>query len=58
MLAANTHSRQALVGSVQAVSDIEKTGEGDPQRRLGRSLEAVGEALFYFADQKKKKSDP
>jgi len=40
----------------KAVSEIEK-GEGDAQRKLGRSLEAVGEALFYFAEQKKKKVD-
>ncbi len=41
----------------KAVKEIESTGEGDPQRRLGRSLEAVGEAVFYFAEQKKKKVD-
>ncbi|MEZ4226747.1 MAG: tetratricopeptide repeat protein [Polyangiaceae bacterium] len=42
-----------------AVSEIEK-GEGDAgakQRRLGRALEAVGEATFYFAEQKKAKVD-
>ncbi len=27
------------------------------QRRLGRALEAVGEAIFYFAEQKKAKVD-
>lgn len=40
----------------KAVSEIEK-GEGDKQRRLGRALEAVGESLFYFAEQKKAKVD-
>ncbi|MCC6214788.1 MAG: tetratricopeptide repeat protein [Polyangiaceae bacterium] len=31
--------------------------EGAKQRRLGRALEAVGEALFYFAEQKRAKVD-
>ena len=42
-----------------AVSEIEK-GEGDAggkNRRVGRALEAVGEAIFYFAEQKKAKVD-
>lgn len=42
-----------------AVAEIEK-GEGDAsvkQRRLGRALEAVGESIFYFAEEKKKKVD-
>ena len=42
-----------------AVAAIEE-GPGDSaskQRRLGRALESVGEALFYFAEQKKKKVD-
>jgi tetratricopeptide (TPR) repeat protein len=29
------------------------TEAGDPQRRLGRALESVGEGLFYFAEQKR-----
>ena len=40
----------------KAVAEIEK-GEGDKQRRVGRALEAVGESLFYFAEQKKAKVD-
>ncbi|HWA76467.1 MAG TPA: hypothetical protein VG937_29225 [Polyangiaceae bacterium] len=42
-----------------AVAQIEGQ-EGDPatkQRSLGRALEAVGEATFYFAEQKKAKLD-
>lgn len=42
-----------------AVSEIEKLEE-DPAsklRRMGRALEAVGEAMFYFAELKKEKVD-
>ena len=66
---ANMNSRQAgtQYGKVvalwknpsAAVAEINK-GEGDAgakQRRVGRALEAVGEAIFYFAEQKKKKVD-
>jgi tetratricopeptide (TPR) repeat protein len=38
----------------KATAAIEK--DGGP-RELGRALEAVGEALFYFAEQKKEKVD-
>jgi tetratricopeptide (TPR) repeat protein len=43
-----------------AVASIEGIAGEDPnakQRRLGRALEAVGEAIFYFAEQKKAKVD-
>ncbi len=40
----------------KAVKEIEK-GEGDAARKLGRTLESVGEALFYFAEKKKDKVD-
>jgi TolA-binding protein len=40
----------------KAVAEISK-GEGDKERKLGRSLESVGEGLFYFAEQKKAKAD-
>jgi TolA-binding protein len=41
------------------VSQIESVDEdaGSKQRRLGRALEAVGEATFYFAERKKAKLD-
>jgi hypothetical protein len=42
-----------------AVAAIEGMDEdaSSKQRRLGRALEAVGEALFYFAEEKKAKVD-
>ncbi len=43
-----------------AVASIENIEGEDPnakQRRLGRALEAVGEAYFYFAEEKKAKVD-
>jgi tetratricopeptide (TPR) repeat protein len=42
-----------------AVAAIEAMDEeaGSKQRRLGRALEAVGEALFFFAEEKKAKVD-
>ncbi|HKO48093.1 MAG TPA: hypothetical protein VJV79_10235 [Polyangiaceae bacterium] len=44
----------AAVAKIQSIP-----GEDDnaKQRRLGRALEAVGEAMFYFADQDKAKVD-
>lgn len=30
---------------------------GDPTRRIGRALEAVGQSLFFFAEQKREKAD-
>ncbi|MDQ2644062.1 MAG: hypothetical protein M3020_09620 [Myxococcota bacterium] len=42
---------------VASINGIEGEDAGAKQRRLGRALEAVGEAFFYFADQKKAKVD-
>src|SRR5690606_152391 len=39
----------------KGVAEIEKSGGDDKQRRLGRALEAVGEAIFFFAEEKKAK---
>ena len=49
--------RQALGGSGQG-RRRDREGRGRQGRPpLGRALEAVGEALFYFAEQKKAKVD-
>jgi len=42
---------------VNAIQGIEGEDANAKQRRLGRALEAVGEATFYFAEQKKAKVD-
>jgi TolA-binding protein len=42
---------------VSQIENIEGEDAGAKQRRLGRALEAVGEAVFYFAEQKKAKVD-
>src|SRR5690606_24640697 len=39
----------------KGVAEIEKSGGDDKQRRRGRALEAVGEAIFFFAEEKKAK---
>ena len=41
----------AQIMSIKGEDEMSKT------RRLGRALEAVGEALFYFAEQKREKVD-
>ncbi len=42
----------------KAVEQIEADKEnGEPQRRIGRALESVGEAIFYFAEQKRAKAN-
>ncbi len=42
---------------VAQIESIEGEDTSAKQRRLGRALEAVGEAVFYFAEQKKAKVD-
>ncbi|MDF3067808.1 MAG: ybgF [Polyangiaceae bacterium] len=42
--------------AVAAIEGIDEDANAK-QRRLGRTLEAVGEALFYFAEEKKAKVD-
>jgi len=42
---------------VAQIEGIEGEDAAAKQRRLGRALEAVGEAIFYFAEQKKAKVD-
>ena len=42
---------------VSAIENIEGEDGNSKQRRLGRALEAVGEATFYFAERKKAKLD-
>ncbi|HEY6728437.1 MAG TPA: tetratricopeptide repeat protein [Polyangiaceae bacterium] len=42
---------------VAEIQGIKGENEAGTTRRLGRALEAVGEALFYFAEQEKKKVD-
>ena len=42
---------------VNSINSIEGEDAGAKQRRLGRALEAVGEAFFYVAEQKKGKVD-
>ncbi len=37
----------------KAAAEIQSSGGGDAQRRLGRALTAVGEALFFFAEIKR-----
>lgn len=41
--------------AAQAIMAIEGEDEGSKQRRLGRALTAVGEAMFYFAERKREK---
>ena len=41
--------------AVKAIEAIEGEDAGAKQRRLGRALTAVGEALFYFAEKKRRK---
>jgi len=43
--------------AVAKIQGIPGEDEGSKQRRLGRALEAVGEAMFYFADKEKAKVD-
>ncbi len=43
--------------AVQAIEQIEGEDAGSKQRRLGRALTAVGEAVFYFAEKKRAKVD-
>ncbi len=43
--------------AVQEIQSIAGEGDDAKTRRLGRALEAVGEALFFFAEQKKSKVD-
>jgi len=45
---------KAAVASIEGIAGEDA---GAKQRRLGRALEAVGEALFFFAEQKKAKVD-
>jgi len=45
---------KAAVASIEGIADEDANAK---QRRLGRALEAVGEALFFFAEQKKAKVD-
>jgi hypothetical protein len=43
--------------AVKEIDSIEGEDTSSKQRRLGRALEAVGEALFYFAEKSKAKVD-
>jgi len=43
--------------AVAKIQSIPGEDDGSKQRRLGRALEAVGEAMFYFADKEKAKVD-
>lgn len=43
--------------AVSAISNIPGEDEQGKQRRIGRALTAVGEAFFYFAEQKRAKVD-
>ena len=43
--------------AVDKIQSIPGEDDGSKQRRLGRALEAVGEGMFYFADQDKAKVD-
>jgi hypothetical protein len=43
--------------AVNEIKSIKDEGDDAKTRRLGRALEAVGEALFFFAEQKKDKVD-
>ncbi|MEI9948637.1 MAG: tetratricopeptide repeat protein [Pseudomonadota bacterium] len=59
-----TREYKAVVGlwsdptaAVAKIQSIPGEDDGSKQRRLGRALEAVGEAMFYFADQDKAKVD-
>jgi hypothetical protein len=45
---------KAAVASIEGIPGEDANAK---QRRLGRALEAVGEALFFFAEQKKAKVD-
>ncbi len=45
---------KAAANKVMDIPDEDAAGK---QRRLGRALEAVGEAIFFFAEQKKDKVD-
>ncbi len=51
--------RKLWADPAKATAEIDKLQEDDAakQRRLGRALEGVGEALFYFAEQKRAKVD-
>ncbi len=46
-------ARDAWRDPQAAVKQLEGLGEGDATRRIGRVLTAVGEARFYFAEQKR-----
>lgn len=43
--------------AVSEIESIEGEDAASKQRRLGRALEAVGQSIFYFAEQKKAKVD-
>lgn len=43
--------------AVNEIKSIKDESDDAKTRRLGRALEAVGEALFYFAEEKKSKVD-
>lgn len=45
---------KAAVAQIESIPDEDASAK---QRRLGRALEAVGEAIFYFAELKKAKVD-
>ncbi len=45
---------KAAVATIEGIPDEDANAK---QRRLGRALEAVGEALFFFAEEKKAKVD-
>ncbi len=40
----------------KAVESIKSDNAGNPTRRIGRALEAVGQSLFFFAEQKRAKA--
>ncbi len=41
--------------AVASIESIPEESEGGKMRRLGRALEAVGEALFFFAEEQREK---
>jgi TolA-binding protein len=43
--------------AAQSIMGIEGEDDASKQRRLGRALTAVGEAVFYFAEKKREKVD-
>ncbi|NUP10092.1 MAG: tetratricopeptide repeat protein [Polyangiaceae bacterium] len=43
----------AMIGKIREVSKAQGEGDAQAERRIGKTLEAVGEAYFFFAEEKK-----